>query len=73
MIFFQSSHKMYSNNIVNVQESATILNAYTKMSGNLFKGPREYIYMCVYVCVCVRTHPLKNVMVSICNYLCLTE
>ena len=29
-----SSHKMYSNNIVNFQESTTILNAYTKKSGN---------------------------------------
>ena len=28
----QSSHKMYSNKIVNVQESATILNAHTKKS-----------------------------------------
>ena len=26
----QSSHKMYSNNIVNLQESTTILNAHTK-------------------------------------------
>ena len=31
---------MYSNNIVNFQESTTILNASTKMSGNLFKAPR---------------------------------
>ena len=30
----QSSHKMYSNNIVNFQESTTILNAYSKKSGN---------------------------------------
>ena len=36
----QSSHKIYSNNIVNFQESTTILNAYTKMSGNLLKAPR---------------------------------
>ena len=36
----QSSHKMYSNNIQNFQESATILNACTKMSGNLLKAPR---------------------------------
>ena len=36
----QSSHKMYSNNIVNFQESTTILNAYTKKSGNLFNAPR---------------------------------
>ena len=35
----QSSHKMYSNNIVNFQESMTILNACTKKSGNLFNSP----------------------------------
>ena len=34
----QSSHKMYSNNIVNCQESTTILNAFTKKSGNLLKA-----------------------------------
>ena len=33
----QSSHKMYSNNTVNFQESTTILNACTK---NLLKAPR---------------------------------
>ena len=37
----QSSHKMYSNDIVNFQESTTILNACTKKkSGNLLKAPR---------------------------------
>ena len=36
----QSSHKMYSNNIVNFQESSTILNACTKKSGNLLKALR---------------------------------
>ncbi len=36
----QSSHKMYSNNILNFQESTTILNAYTKQSGNLLNAPR---------------------------------
>ena len=35
----QSSHKMYSNNIVNFQESMTILNASTKKSGNLLNVP----------------------------------
>ena len=35
----QSSHKMYSNNIVNFQESTRILNACTKKSGNLLKAP----------------------------------
>ena len=36
----QWSHKMYSNNIVNFQESATIVNACTKKSGDLLKAPR---------------------------------
>ena len=36
----QSSHKMYSNNILNFQESSTISNACTKKSGNLLKAPR---------------------------------
>ena len=36
----QSSHKMYSNNIVNSQESTTILNTCTKTSGNLLKALR---------------------------------
>ena len=38
----QSSHKMYSNNILNFQESTTILNACTKKSGNLSYAPRIY-------------------------------
>ena len=41
----QSSHKMYSNNIVNVQESTIILKACTKMSGNLLKASHIYIYI----------------------------
>ena len=36
----QSSHDMYSNNILNFQKSMTILNACTKKSGNLLKDPR---------------------------------
>ena len=36
----QSSDKMYINNIVNFQEFSTILNAWTKKSGNLLKEPR---------------------------------
>ena len=39
----QSSHKMYSNNILNFQESTTILNTCIKMSENLLKAPRTYI------------------------------
>ena len=40
----QSSHKMYSNNIVNFQESTPILDAYTKKkSGNSLKAPHIYV------------------------------
>ena len=35
----RSSHKIYSNDIVNFQEPTTILNACTKMSGNLLNTP----------------------------------
>ena len=38
----QSSHKTYSNNILNFQESTTILNACTKKSGNLLNAPRIF-------------------------------
>ena len=44
----QSSPKMYSNNILNFQESTTILNACTKQVWKLI----EYT-TCVYICVCV--------------------
>ena len=38
----QSSHMMYSNKILNFQESTTILKACTKKSGILLKAPRKY-------------------------------
>ena len=38
----QSSHKMCNNNIVNFQESTTILNVCTKKSWNLSNPPRTY-------------------------------
>ena len=38
----QSSHKMYSNKVLDFQESKTILNACTKKSGNLLKAPRIF-------------------------------
>ena len=41
----QSSHKKYSNNIVKFQVSTTILNAYTKKSGNLLNALRVCIYI----------------------------
>ena len=54
----QSSHKMYSNNIVNFQESMTILNSCTKKSGDLLNAPHICIYILIhfvniYVCMYV--------------------
>ena len=42
---------MDSNNIVNSQESTTILNACTKKSGNLSYAPRTRQYMELFNCV----------------------
>ena len=47
----QSSHKMYSNNILNFQESTPIFNACTKMSGILLNAPRIYIH--IYICIVI--------------------
>ena len=63
----QSSHKMYSNDTVNFQESTTILNSCTKKSGNLLKAPSIYlqtnysftnhiyiyIYIYTYISICI--------------------
>ena len=49
----QSSHKMYSNNILNFQEFTTILIAHTKKVWKLIVCT-SYIYVCVCVCVYVR-------------------
>ena len=42
---------MYSNNILDFQESTTILNAFTKKkkSGNLLDVPRIYVYIYIYI------------------------
>ena len=58
----QSSHKMYSNNILNFQMSMTILNAGTKKSGILLNAPRiiyllkltHIKYLSIYPNICVR-------------------
>ena len=46
---------MYSNNILNFQESMTILNACTKNIWKLIEFT-AYIYIYMYVCVCVLAH-----------------
>ena len=43
----QSSHKMYSNNIVNFQESTTIVNACTKKVWKLIEGT-TYVYINIF-------------------------
>ena len=56
----ESSHKMYSNNILNCQESSPILTACTKKkkAGNVLNAQRIYIYIYIYmfskidVCAC---------------------
>ena len=49
----QSSHKMYTNNILNFQESTTMLNACTKKAGNLLNAPRVYVYVYMYMYIYV--------------------
>ena len=44
-----SSHKMYSNKIVNFQVSTTILNVCTKKSGNLLKAPHTHTHIYIYI------------------------
>ena len=41
----QSSHKMYSYNLLNFQEFMSILKVCTKKSGNILKAPYIYIYI----------------------------
>ena len=48
----QSSHKMYSNNILNFQESMTILNAHTK------KCLETYCMHLIYA-ICAHTYPYR--------------
>ena len=45
----QSSHKMYRNNILKFQESTTILDACTKMSGNILNAPCSLSYIYIYI------------------------
>ena len=45
----QSSHKMYSNNIVNFQESTMILNAYTKKSLEAYR--MHLVYLTLIICL----------------------
>ena len=46
----QSSHKMYSINIVNFQEFRIIVNAWTKKSKKTYWWHLVYIYIYIYIC-----------------------
>ena len=68
-----SSHKIYSNKILNFQESKTIINAHTKKVWKLILCTSYiyiyiyiYIYMCVCVCVCVCVYVWVCVCVCVC-------
>ena len=55
----QSSHKVYSNNILNSQESTTILSACTKTSENILNTPRTSTGDCFFsISIC--PFPLRN-------------
>ena len=54
----QSSHKMYSNKILNFQEFTTILNACTEKSGNLLSEIRIYIYIYIHIYIYIVIHRL---------------
>ena len=46
----QSSHRMYSNNVVNFQESTTILKACTKKVWKLIESTT---YLFLHICLCI--------------------
>ena len=56
----QSSHKMYSNNILNFQESTTILNACTEKVGKLIEGT-TYICINTYIHIYMYIHTHKHI------------
>ena len=59
IIIGQSSHTMYSNNIVNFQESTTILNAHTKKVWKLIVcSSNVYIYIYTYMEIFFLSRPL---------------
>ena len=66
----QSSHKLYSNNRLNFQESTTILNAYTKKSGNLLNVLYIYIYIYMVYSISFQTFLYRH-LIYIYIYICI--
>ena len=77
----QSSQKIYSNSILNFQESTTILNARTKKSLETYRmhlvymSARIYIYiliwLCMYRCMYVSMYVCTYVCMYRCMYVCI--
>ena len=61
----QSSHKMYSNKILNFQESTTILNACTK-NLELYWRHLVYIYIYIYIYIYVTRVKERTVVIVTC-------
>ena len=58
----QSSHKMYSNNILNFQESTTVLNTCTKRNLEIIEGTTYiYIYIYIYTYLCENMYVCVNI------------
>ena len=60
----QSFHKMYSNNILNFQESMRILDTCTKKSGNLLKAPHMYLHTHAYIYIYIHTSMYTHIQLA---------
>ena len=60
----QSSHNMYSDNIVNFQESSTILNVCSKKSGNLLNAPHTHTHTHTHTYIYIYIYKLKLVFID---------
>ena len=58
----QSSHKMYSNNILNFHEYTRVLNACTKKSGNLLKAPHTHTHTHTHTHIYIYTRTTTSYM-----------
>ena len=57
----QSSHKMYSKNILNISRVYDNFKCLYKKSLETYRMPRIYIFACVRVCVCVWTQNFSHI------------
>ena len=67
----QSSHKMYSNNILNFQESTTILNAHTKKVWKFIEGTTYILQPCMVVTISLSGIVAKQIRYNLVSAQCL--